>query len=176
MVEFSRQNQFSSIGRCDMEQEMNPNFDFDKYWKDNRPLWVRIKESLYYSMLYVKHRILPEPKTMTIKLPIKGWWCDKDHVLFFACFEILKQFVTEELGEPTNDVQETYKGFRLHSCSGSDEKAIDLYIWYRDDYPEIMRRNSLEYFHHDHIDSHVVYLIENEKLHELVNIRGSLWT
>lgn len=73
-----------------------------------------------------------------LKLPIdKDEWWDADYRMFLACFTILGQFVEEELG-PANDDEDAYRGYRLHSVDGGEPKAIDLWLWYRDELPKLI--------------------------------------
>jgi hypothetical protein len=86
----------------------------------------------------------------TLSLPIpKGEWRDTDERIFQACFTILGQFVENELGPETTvradlaaegrdpDRTTFYRGYRVHSCGGNDEKAIDLWLWYTIDLPAL---------------------------------------
>ena len=72
-----------------------------------------------------------------LKLPIdKDEWWDADYRMFLACFTILGQFVEEELGQA--DGEDSYRGYRLHSVDGWEPKAIDLWLWYRDELPKLI--------------------------------------
>lgn len=85
----------------------------------------------------------------TLKLPLDtNEWYDADERMFQACFEVLRQFVEDELGPDENG--DGYRGFRLHSADiepgdpsgmpprrSSDRDAIDLWLWYRDELPRV---------------------------------------
>ena len=138
----------------------------------------------------------------TLTLPIEpGDWRDADERMFLACFTILGQFVEEELGL-SDDPECVYRGYRLHSCGGNDEKAIDLWLWYRDELPEQQRacdQDTMECFSGGLVtepveggDLHRVvsfgrvrepkfpydYIgdLKETKLRELMDLRRCLWT
>lgn len=75
----------------------------------------------------------------TLALPFTpGEWVDADEVMFQACFTILAGFVTEELGPIADAASESqYRGYRVHCASGTDQQAIDLFLWYRDELPAL---------------------------------------
>lgn len=137
----------------------------------------------------------------TLRLPIEpGEWCDADERMFQACFTILGQFVEEELGQAKPGGPE-HRGYRLHSVGGIEPKAIDLWIWYRDELPTLEAeydqdlcecysgdmkteltaeglRKIIDFgkvrepkFPHDYPE-----LVKEEKLAELMAIRRGLWT
>ena len=90
-------------------------------------------DNMYY---YILHRFWE--KLHVVRLPIRYGWVDADERMFHACFQILRRYVEEELGnKPCFDDDELYRGFRLHSSEGTDEKAIDLWLWYRDELPAL---------------------------------------
>jgi hypothetical protein len=92
------------------------------------------KRSQYYRFKK-KHHILKirniEPTT----------WTDVDTRMFNAMFTILGSFVEEELGKISEEYKKEYpdcdyKGYRLHSAGGTDEQAIDLWLWYTVELPK----------------------------------------
>jgi hypothetical protein len=68
-------------------------------------------------------------------------WTDVDTRMLHACFTLLGSFVEDELGKISLEYKKKYpdcdyKGYRLHSCGGHDEKAIDLWLWYKEELPK----------------------------------------
>lgn len=140
-------------------------------------------------------------KIDTIQLPIgEGGWMDADHRIFEACFLILGQFVEGELGKIDNEDDEedcSYRGYRLHSEGENDKKAIDLWIWYKDEL-EIIKKDvsldiKLQFVNVPKDNSNTLgymtligykrkygnnYINElcDKKLDELMIIRRTLWT
>lgn len=135
-----------------------------------------------------------------LKLPYEpGEWRDADYRMFEACFAILGQFVEDELQRSTpEDVEHNsdYRGYRLHSCGGHDEKAIDLWLWYRDELPKLEEDyvQDIRQAYGDRLtfndDGSVTHngsgklkyqydfpeQVKDEKLRELIALRRSLWT
>lgn len=152
----------------------------------------------------------------TLKLPIEpGDWRDADERMFQACFAILGQFVEDELGE-ADAGEEGHRGYLLHSADieaddisglgprpSSDRTAIDLWLWYRDELPEVERAYAAELDRcyggggvmittpSDVPGLHKVTIcprgemalphdypetIKDEKLRQLIDMRRSLWT
>ncbi len=72
-----------------------------------------------------------------LRLPTAGQWCETDDQIFLACFELLGRYVEQQLGLP--GLEEGYRGYRLHSAGGTDEQAIDLWLWYKTDLPALER-------------------------------------
>lgn len=105
-----------------------------------------------------------------LTLPIeKGEWCDADERMFLACFTILGQFMEGELADCTwGDM--SHHGYNV--SSDNDIKAIDLWLWYRDELPKIYEAGrKIPVCLPDDIED-----IKNQKLRELMEIRQSLWT
>jgi len=103
---------------------------------------------------------------------------DVDELMFHACFSLLGRFVEGELGIiPTNYPHEHYRGYRLHCEGGTDEAAIDLWLWYRfelkklEDQLESDYRGFVDKNGFDYIDK-----LKEQKLSELMKIRTTLWT
>lgn len=139
----------------------------------------------------------------TLALPIEpGDWCDADNRIFHACFTILGQFVEDELKVRDDTPQdEIYRGYRPHFEGAEHPKAIDLWLWYRDELPALEKAYDDDVsecfsgklvtepagdglrrivslgkvrepkFPHDYPGT-----VRNEKLWELMTIRRSLWT
>lgn len=78
----------------------------------------------------------------TLKLPFKpDEWRDADERIFHACFTILGQFVENELGTKPwrfgDEESEMHRGYRPHFVGDDHPKAIDLWLWYRDELPKL---------------------------------------
>jgi hypothetical protein len=78
----------------------------------------------------------------TLNLPIeKTEWMDADGRIFLACFTILGQFVENELGTKPWSYQTEdcmYRGYRQHFAGDNHARAIDLWLWYKDELPKIV--------------------------------------
>lgn len=74
-----------------------------------------------------------------------------DELMFHACFRILGSYVEDQLGRPTEKDHERavksqypyeitiHRGYRVHN-DRYDPEGIDLWLWYRDELPEVKRR------------------------------------
>jgi hypothetical protein len=108
---------------------------------------------------------------------LKPGYYDIDEIMFHACFVLLGSFVEDELGKAPFDAPNEYCGYRLHSEGGNDERAIDLWIWYKYQLPELLKDEEADYraftsvYGYDYIET-----MKNDKLVELINIRRNLWT
>lgn len=120
-----------------------------------------------------------------LKLPIEpDEWRDADDRMFHACFTVLGQFVEVELGTEAWDGNEEglYRGYRRHSRDDFEAKAIDLWLWYRDELPKLEKeydddlREWLEEMRHPKFSYGYPDEVKNDKLAELIRIRRSLWT
>lgn len=147
------------------------------------PLYFVYKENIPKYLCWIKKHILSKIDKIyfnvyykvnrydIVKLDMEQRYADIDYRMFLACFSLLQQYVEHELGKQTPDNSidsyiSFYKGYRLHSNSGSDEKAIDLYLWYLNE-----KQNNHRF------DTHIVESIEyQEKLFELIKMRNTLWT
>lgn len=90
-------------------------------------------------------------------------WCDKDHVLLHACFQLITDFVEKELAE----------SWWIHWDQDEDhaaaKKEIDiLYAWWKEWQVKLNDGS----FHHDLAD----YQKENEMLKRLIEVRQFMWT
>jgi hypothetical protein len=140
-----------------------------------------------------------------ISLPIAGLWRDADERMFLACFLVLGRFVEKELGTVAwvfdGEASDLYRGYRLHSCGGNDEKAIDLWLWYKNELPALEKAYAADLtecysgewvtedagdglrkivdlgrvrepkFEHDYPET-----VKDQKLAELIELRRMLWT
>lgn len=110
---------------------------------------------------------------------LKPGWTDADEVMFRACFAILRRFVEWELGKPSKDWPEAYRGYRVHSAGGHDEKAIDLWLWYKEELPKLYAEEHEAYLKQTpgwyKIDDEIEK-VKSQKLAELIEMRRTLWT
>lgn len=141
-----------------------------------------------------------------LHLPFEGReWVDADEVMFHACFAVLKLFVEKELGTEAWDFggeeSDMYRGFRLHSAGGTDEKAIDLWLWYRDELPALEKDYARDIsecysgeFEREPVGNGMFRVtsfgrvrdpkyphdwpetVKDQKLRELIDLRRTLWT
>ncbi|MFI5137478.1 MAG: hypothetical protein ACHQIM_06600 [Sphingobacteriales bacterium] len=103
------------------------------------------------------------PETLHIAT-INADWCDKDIVMLHACFQLLTNFVEEELSKDIAnwDYDENVKNAR---------KEIDyLYNWWKDR----LRREAEQNL--DPIWNKGQYESDNEMLIRLIKVREYLWT
>lgn len=118
----------------------------------------------------------------TLNLPYKKKeWVDADQRMFDACFVILGQYVEEELGK-TLEKDNSYNGYNLFSTNEDEKTAIDLWIWYSEELPRIIKdvdedtlkwaddKNHKSKYDYDYIEN-----LQTIKLNELMSIRKSLW-
>ena len=121
-------------------------------------------------------------------------WVDADQRMFDACFAILGEFVENELGTEIWHEGSEYRGYRLHSCGGNDEKAIDLWLWYKEELPELEKAVTEDVNNQfiedpaqllglsqntDYTPKYEYNHVENLcdlKLRELIELRTCLWT
>jgi len=122
----------------------------------------------------------------TVHLPLEpGRWCDADERMLMACFTILGQFVEQELGpsleEPESDGGSlpreerevtSHRGYRVHCYGGTDEQAIDLWLWYRDELPALEKQADED----PSIPFRTIDELKDRKLRSLIDIRQTLWT
>ena len=86
-------------------------------------------------------------------------WCDKDHVLLHACFQLLTDFVEKEM------LANAYPDWNYDEEIKNARKEIEeLYNWWQ------------EYRDKDESFDYVHYLKENEMLKRLIDVRMYLWT
>jgi hypothetical protein len=116
-------------------------------------------------------------------------WCDKDHVLLHACFQLLSDFVEQEIPKfpdidwnVTEDLSNTViKGIAFNQNTNEERASVntrnikkefeELYAWWQEwKKRETSERRST--FEEDHAD----YLKENEMLKRLIDLRMYLWT
>jgi len=117
-----------------------------------------------------------------VRLLTEPGYRDVDFRMAAACFALLGEFVEKELGAAGEGAEEgneedgdkderLWRGFRLHSMGGTDEKAIDLWLWYRDEFPKLSHVPAEDGLGRKDPDD-----VLDEKLGELMALRRSLWT
>jgi len=87
------------------------------------------------------YRFKRQPHRLTLLNIDPTSWADTDTRMFHAMFTLLGTFVERELGKISEEYKKEYpdcdyKGYRLHCCGGTDEKAIDLWLWYTIELPK----------------------------------------
>jgi hypothetical protein len=116
-------------------------------------------------------------------------WCDKDHVLLHACFQLLSDFVEKEIPKypfinwniPVNKMNFVMREVQFHAdkAEGVDpantrdikKEFEELYIWWQQwRQREATKKNS------NFEDDHTNYLEENEMLKRLIDLRMYMWT
>ncbi len=125
---------------------------------------------------------------LKIKSLSKGWR-DKDSVLLHACFQLLSDFVEQEIPKfpqinwnVSADVSNSvFKGIEFNPGSTEENDSTntrdtkkefeELYAWWQEwKKKEDIKKNYT--FEEDHAD----YLIENEMLKRLIDLRMYMWT
>lgn len=165
---------------------------FDIYGKYSDEKWFHWTILLYKKLVldpidsvywWIRYRTFSRYHTLKI-MNVKPGWNDIDYMMFHACFTLLGRFVEGELGILKLDGTTTnhYRGYRLHSVEGFDEKAIDLWLWYKLELPKLIEEEN-EYLDNKkwkEYNNKYGYLyvekIQNEKMDELMKIRKWLWT
>lgn len=130
-------------------------------------------------------------------------YMDTDDRMFHAMFALLGQYVEIELGPVTVDMSRqehqnemeyqarceqdgepfsigemveqtrfTHRNYRLHS--GCDEVPIDLWIWYKHEYPKQCQNPAMWKTQED--GTRLIDEIKDEKLTQLFTLRRTLWT
>ena len=155
-----------------------------RVYGDGVPKWIRpvrrAMQQIQNGIYWIRHRTTD--RYHIVKLDMKPHYCDVDERMFLACFSLLGDFVEHELGKPWKDDEDTkwseyaYRGYRLHSAGGTDEKAIDLWLWYKEDLVEMNRAYHDDYraFHKRHGYDYIK--LKDTKLRELIDLRQTLWT
>ncbi len=104
-----------------------------------------------------------QPQTLKIKT-LSGDWCDKDVVMLHACFQLFTDCIEEE------NLLDGHVGWSHDKEHKKAKKEIEeLYAWWNErkklDADE--KLNELDFNQ---------YLIDNEMLIRLINVRKFLWT
>jgi hypothetical protein len=117
--------------------------DHDAFWFKPVRLLYRGFTNIHNAKQWILYRMTH--RYHVLNLGITPGWYDTDYRMFHACFALLGQFVEQELGRMSPDEAKAaygytadechYKGYRLHSCGGHDEQAIDLWLWYKIELP-----------------------------------------
>lgn len=96
-------------------------------------------------------------------------WCDKDYVLLHACFELLRQYVEEELEGLEGLAQWQETNAESEAWNKHYETVKELYLWWTEDY---LKRDPTSIS----IADDVRFKEENEKLYKLIQTRNGMWT
>jgi hypothetical protein len=92
-------------------------------------------------------------------------WCDKDHIILHACFQLLCDFVEKEMR------LNTFVDWNTDHQSRHAKKEIEeLYEWWQSKKNE--NAESAEAFREDI----KIYYKENQMLKRLIDVRMHLWT
>ena len=103
----------------------------------------------------------------TLKIEtLKDGWCDKDHILLHACFQLLNDFVEKEL------LVNNFVDWNADELHRNARKEIeDLYAWWQDRKNDEVMDKSLSF----DLDREI-YLKDNEMLKRMIDVRMFLWT
>ncbi len=116
-------------------------------------------------------------------------WCDKDHVLLHACFQLLSDFVEQEIPKypfinwniPTDKMNFVIRDINFDAGNTDEVNSADtrnvktefeeLYAWWQEwKKKETTEKSST--FKEDREE----YLKENEMLKRLIDLRMYMWT
>ena len=116
-------------------------------------------------------------------------WCDKDHVMLHACFQLLTDFVEQEIPKfphinwnVSADMNNTIiKGIQFDDNAAEEnvpentrdikKEFEELYAWWQE-WKKKDSTNRKSTFEEDHAD----YVKENEMLKQLIDLRMYMWT
>jgi hypothetical protein len=114
-------------------------------------------------------------------------WCDKDHVLLHACFQLLSDFVEEEIPKfphvnwnMTDDrMNATMRGVQFDTSDKPPpentrdikKEFLELYDWW-----QLWKKEKQEEKRTSFEEDHALYAKENEMLKRLIDLRMYLWT
>ena len=124
---------------------------------------------------WFKYRFIKSHQYHIVRTKLTPGYYDVDEIMFQSCFTLLGRFVEEELG--TQEHEDSYRGYRLHSTVEQEKTAIDLWYWFNYELPalESFELKNIRAFN----ELYGYYYIQNlkqTKLEELIKIRRSLWT
>jgi hypothetical protein len=114
-------------------------------------------------------------------------WCDKDHVLLHACFQLLSDFVEKEMSKyphinwnvPADRMNAVIKEVQFDAAAdGNDpvntrnvkKEFEELYHWWQE------WKKKLEEGTSTFEEGNEKYLKENEALKRLIDLRMYMWT
>jgi len=149
------------------------NKHYDEKWFQNTVgkyrdflLWI---DSVYY---WVKYRFVN--KHHIVDTGLKPGYHDVDELIFHACFQLLGRFVEDELGKEEGG----YKGYRVEVVGDVNQKAIDLWLFYRNHLPKLIEEleNGARNYNESADHNAFVERTKNSMLLRLIEIRSSLWT
>lgn len=186
-IDFNFSRKESIISRLLPPYGSNSIFGISTYGKYSKKWWFKwFFESYHHYILtnieniyyWIKDRTIT--RHHIVHTGREPGYCDVDELIFRACFALLGRFVEEELGRiSVDDALEDghYMGYRIHSLEGTDEVAIDLWLWYIQDLKNLENEEMNDYrgfnkkYGFDYIEN-----VKDKKLRELIDIRGHLWT
>jgi hypothetical protein len=133
-------------------------------------------------------------------LPKKSQWCDKDHVMLCACFQLLVDFIEKEKPQKIVDYQrdskqkkewkelQTLYRYWKRERPGLEKKITQLRArWYKKYKTKLVPTPDGKYFEHVvlrndkkaqavlHRAENKFTKLENEMLQRLINARQHLW-
>ena len=164
--------------------------------------FLRRVDNVYFWFVYRFRR-----RYHIVNTGLEPGYRDVDDLMFHACFALLGRFVEKELGpfrlnNKYHCEEAHYRGYRLHSTGDDNKKAVDLWLWYKHELPEIERLyaedleacyggDTLKFGETDErgfreaiitprAERKYPYdwpeIVKDEKLRELIDMRRSLWT
>ena len=131
-----------------------------------------------------------EPANILKIESLPGGWRDKDHVLLHACFQLLSDFVEQEIPKfphinwnvPANSTNAAMiKGIQFDQNVAEENASAgtrdikkefeELYAWWQEwkKRDETERKSTFE-------EEHADYLEENKMLKRLIDLRMYMWT
>lgn len=106
-------------------------------------------------------------------------WQDADHRMLLACFKLLREFVEQEDPGVGLRTVEDYLGagepldsdiaLSVRKQVARERRVRELYVWWTATRPRLHRLS-------DGSDTVELYEQDQRRLHQLVELRGGLWT
>ena len=128
-------------------------------WRRLGDAWRWLHDRWYWLTCRLWHRY-----NVVVCRSLRPTWCDRDHLLLYAAFQILEDFLAQEEGHFHQDVYTLYldcgEGEARRRAAEWQELRV-LYSWWR------QRKND-----HQFDD----YETDTKMLHKLIALRGLLWT
>lgn len=147
----------------------------------------RMKNKLRNAVWWVKHRIIPRHRYHLIDTKLPPEYYDIDVRMLYGCFSLLVDYVENELPHASSvdkknkskrqiglEALDSYIVFNLEEDQKNHadmyQEIKDLYLWWNDVY---LKRNDEQYVPELYEQN---YQEDNEKLIQLVKLRGFMWT
>jgi len=92
-------------------------------------------------------------------------WCDKDHVMLHACFQLLSDFVEKEMR--VNDFPDWNAN---EAAKKAKEEIEELYAWWQE------WKNEDSHKSNSFREDEKQYYKENQMLKRLIDVRMFMWT